>query len=128
MQDEAPQQATTVNVVVNDTDPVVNDKGPVCGTLPECDAYNRQVDKGYSRRRAWYIGLTTAWCIITPVVFVFTGKTDELAKTVSAALLGLSGTVCVCYIGGGVLDRSQILHKIGDGWARRREDEEEGHK
>lgn len=97
---------------------------PVCGTLPECEEYKRCEDKGYSRRRAWYIGITTAWCIVVPVVFVFTNHESEMAKQTATALLGLAGTICICYLGAGVLDRQKFLERLGDGFGRRRENDE----
>jgi len=93
------------------------DGAPVC--IPECEQYERHKDKGYSRRRAWYVGITTAWCILCPVIFVIMGKDSELAKQTANGLLGLAGTICMFYLGAGVVDRSRVLEKVGDGWSRR---------
>lgn len=88
-------------------------------SIPECEAYERSKDKGYSKRRAWYIGLVTVWCLVVPVVFVMTGHETELAKMVATSLIGLAGTVCAFYLGAGVLDRSKFLDKMGDGFGNR---------
>lgn len=94
-----------------------------CGSLPECEEYKRGQDKGYSLRRACYVGITTAWCVIVPVAMVFTGHESEMAKQTASALLGLAGTICICYLGAGVIDRQRFLERLGDGFGRRREGE-----
>lgn len=115
IEETAPATEPDAPSIVQSETPVV-----VCGSLPECEDYERKKDKGYSFRRALYVGITTAWCIIMPVVFVLTGHETELAKQTAVALLGLASTICICYLGAGVIDRQRFLERLGDGMGNRR--------
>jgi hypothetical protein len=86
-----------------------------------CEAvlYARAQDKGYSIRRAFYVGLSTAFCLIVSAVLVFGGYNGPLTEVYVKSLMEFAIYICGFYLGAGVLDRSQILHRIGDGWGRR---------
>lgn len=110
--------------MVGETSPAAAAEPTPCGSLPECEEYKRCEDKGYSRRRAWYIGLCTAFSLIVSATLVFLHYDGPMAQQYVTGLLSFAGTICICYLGAGVIDRSEILHKIGDGW-RHHGDEEE---
>lgn len=98
----------------------------MCGSLPECEEYKRNQDKGYSLRRAFYVGLTTAFCIIVPAGLAFMHYDGPLATQVANGLLNLAGTVCIFYLGAGVVDRQRFLERLGDGFGRRRREDGDG--
>lgn len=90
---------------------------PDCPLLNDSE-YQRKHDRGYSLRRAWYIGTVTAFCLIVPAVVVFGGYTGDLSNKLVEGLLGLASTVAISYLCAGVVDRSQVLARIGDRWRR----------
>lgn len=97
-----------------------------CGSLPECEEYKRDQDKGYSLRRAWYIGLTTAFSLVVSATLVFLHYDGPMAQQYVTGLLGLAGTVCICYLGAGVVDRQRFLERLGDSFGRRRDHDGDG--
>lgn len=116
-------QEETAPAPTADAPSIVQSETPVCGSLPECEEYRRTADRGYSMRRAWYIGITTAFCLISALALTALHYDGAMATQYVTAVLNLAGTICICYLGAGVIDRSEILHKIGDGWHRRDNDE-----
>lgn len=82
--------------------------------------YARQKDSGYSTRRMVYVFATTAFCLIAATALVACGYQGDLVGKFVTGLLDLISTISMLYLGAGVLDRSQILSKVGDGFARRR--------
>lgn len=93
---------------------------------PECEQYKRSEDKGYSLRRAWYIGLTTGFCLLVSAALVFLHYDGPLAQQYVTGLLSLAGTVCICYLGAGVVDRQRFLERLGDGFGRHRDHDGDG--
>lgn len=70
-------------------------------------------------RRAFYIGCTTAFCLVMPSVFVLMGYEGMLVERTSQALLSLAELLAMLYLGAGVIDRSKVLDKIGEGLAKK---------
>lgn len=106
--------------------PVQPAPAAVCGTLPECDLYQRGLDKGYSMRRAIYIGVTTAFCLISSSVLVFLHYDGPMATQYISAAMSLAGTICICYLTAGAIDKQRFLERLGDGFGRRRDGDGDG--
>ena len=54
---------------------------------------------------------------------MFLGYTGEIVERFVSGLLDLVATMAILYLGAGVIDRSQVLSKIGDGFRTRYSDE-----
>jgi hypothetical protein len=92
----------------------------------EATLYQRDQDRGYSMRRAIYVGLSTTFALVVPTVLVFMHYDGPLATQLVNGLINLASTICMLYLGAGVIDRSQILHRIGEGFSRRRDGDGDG--
>jgi hypothetical protein len=77
-------------------------------------------ERGYVLRRVAYVGLTTFACITVPSVLTFRGYSGPMAETLTKGLLDLAQVLAWLYLGAGVLDRSGVLAKIGEGFQSRR--------
>lgn len=87
--------------------------------------YQREQDSGYSRRRAIYVFGVTVFSLVTAVALVVMGYTGDLATKLVGGLIDLVSTLALLYLGAGVVDRSQILHRLGDSFNRREDRREE---
>lgn len=104
--------------------PVVraDDPGAVVTTPREAVQYNRDRASGYSIRRAIFVFGITVFLLVADTVFVAFGYTGELVNKFVDASFSLMGAVVLYYLGAGLIDNSQMLRRIGEGFAHRRED------
>lgn len=127
MQDEKESIGPPMPAGVVDAPPDTPAAAPVpCGTLPECEEYRRNQDKGYSLRRAFYVGLSTAFALLVSATLVFMHYDGPLATQYVTGLLNFAGTICIFYLGAGVVDRQRFLERLGDGFGRRRDGDGDG--
>lgn len=77
-------------------------------------------ERGYSLRRLFYVVTTTAACLTIPTVMVFVGASGPMAEAVAKGMLNIAEVNVWLYLGAGVLDRSGILSKIGEGFSGRK--------
>lgn len=89
------------------------------GLFPKVTTDPVKAERYSQIRRASYIMGVTAYCVLMPGVFVLMKIDSGLADLVSRSLLSLAELCVMLYLGAGVLDRSKILDKVGEGIANR---------
>lgn len=70
-------------------------------------------------RRAAYIACVTGFCLGMPALLTLLNYESAMAEMLSKTMLGLAELCVYLYLGAGVLDRSKVLDKIGDGFAKK---------
>jgi hypothetical protein len=78
------------------------------------------LDKVSRRRRALFAFVGTFGGIGCAVSFIYLGYEGPLVERVATSLIDFSSTMALLYLAAGVVDRSQVLNKIGDGFRTRR--------
>jgi hypothetical protein len=76
-------------------------------------------DKTSRQRRAIFAFVGTFGALGCSVGFVFLGYTGPLVERIADSLIGFAESMALLYMSAGVLDRSQLLAKIGDGFRYR---------
>ena len=74
----------------------------------------------YRRWRRGYIFAMSFFCLTLATAITLKGIDTEVAKIFVRGLVEVLVYLVICYIGAGVLDRSQILSRIGRGFETRR--------
>lgn len=72
-------------------------------------------------RRAWFIAIGSTVAIGVPCALALLGYESPLAIKVVDGMLGYAELLALLYLGSQVIDRSQILHRIGGRWDRMEE-------
>lgn len=80
----------------------------------------QRADIVYRRWRRGYVFAITSVSMTLSSFLVFGGFTGTMAELFLKGLIELVSTMAILYVGAGVIDRSQILSKIGDGMKSRR--------
>lgn len=81
--------------------------------------YQRNQDSGYSLRRMIYVFGTTAFLLLADAGFVGLHYTGDLVTKFVDGSFSLMSAIALYYLGAGVLDRSEFLRRMGDGFRRR---------
>lgn len=80
--------------------------------------FRRNEDSGYSLRRMIFVFGTTLYCLIASTALVVFGYSGDLVLKLVTGMFDLISTIAILYMGVGTIDRSQILHRIGESFRR----------
>lgn len=80
---------------------------------------DERADEVSRLRRAVFAYVGTFGSLGCAISFVYLGYTGPLVERVADSLIEFSMTMALLYLGAGVLDRSRLLNRIGDGFRRR---------
>lgn len=78
------------------------------------------MDVVYRRWRRGYIFAMSAACLTLSALVAFKGLDTEVAKIFTRGMIEVLVYTVMFYIGAGVIDRSQVLSRIGRGFETRR--------
>lgn len=70
-------------------------------------------------RRFVYIATITAFALLSAAFLTFEGRTSSLSVRYVELAMSLVETIALLYLGASVLDRSDVLGKLGDSLGRR---------
>ena len=84
------------------------------------DMYDQPNRQPVSRvRRAAFVFTSFAFCLGMSSYLVLSDTTGPLATVLVEGLIQLAITLVIFYLGASVVDRSDVLGRMGDGFSRR---------
>jgi hypothetical protein len=98
-----------------------DDPGAVPTTAREVEVveYNRDKDIGYSYRRMLFVFSMCAFFATSATAFVAFSYTGDLVTKYVEGAFSLMGSIVLYYLAAGVLDRQEVLRRLGDSFRGR---------
>lgn len=92
---------------------MTKDEGKLCPHRFRADRVSRL-------RRAIFAYVTTLVCLGGTLAIVVIGLESTLATRVAEALMSYAELMAILYLGASVIDRQQIIRRVGRHWRRQR--------